>query len=313
MTKIAYVFPGQGSQAVGMLKDVADRFDMVAETFSEASAVLGYDLWQLVQNDPEEKLNQTEFTQPALLCASTALWRLALAQGAKQPDVVAGHSLGEYSALVAAGVIEFTDAISLVQRRGQFMQTAVPVGEGGMAAVLGLDDARVQEVCEQVSTETALVQPANFNTPGQVVIAGHTAALEKAIPALKQAGAKKAMSLPVSAPFHSTLMLPAANKMALELEKVVFKNPEIEIVQNVNADYVSEPDNIRSNLVAQMHKAVLWTDSIEKLVSNGVEIIVECGPGKVLSGMNRRISKSLGSLPMNSVESLEGTISELAL
>jgi [acyl-carrier-protein] S-malonyltransferase len=238
---------------------------------------------------------------------------LAQALGAEQPRVVAGHSLGEYSALVAAGVIEFADAIVLVQKRGQLMQSAVPVGQGGMAAVIGLDDASVRAVCERISTESELVQAANFNTPGQVVIAGHATALEKVMPALKEAGARKVMPLAVSAPFHSALMRPAADKMSQELEKVTFKEPGIKIIQNVNAQYESDPDKIRSNLVGQMHNAVLWTNSIEKLVLDGIEIIVECGPGKVLSGMNRRISKALSSHSINSVESLESTASEFSL
>ncbi|HIG40436.1 MAG TPA: ACP S-malonyltransferase [Gammaproteobacteria bacterium] len=312
MTKIAYVFPGQGSQSVGMLSDVADAYPVVGESFSHASELLGYDLWELVQNDPEEKLNQTEFTQPALLCASIALWRVALAQGARQPDIVAGHSLGEYSALVAAGVLEFSDAISLVQKRGQFMQTAVPVGLGSMTAVLGLDDANVKSICEQLSTDTELVQAANFNAPGQVVISGHNAALEKVQPALKEAGARKVIPLAVSAPFHSALMQPAADKMATELEKVSLNRPVIRIIQNVNAEYESDPDNIRANLVSQMHGAVLWTSTIENLARDGVEIIVECGPGKVLSSLNKRISKTLQSFSINSVESLQSTITGLS-
>ncbi|MEX2326513.1 MAG: ACP S-malonyltransferase, partial [Pseudomonadales bacterium] len=214
MTKTAFVFPGQGSQSVGMLVDVAEANPLVAETFLAASEVLGYDLWDLVQGGPEDKLNQTEFTQPALLTASISLWRLAVLKGVSQPDVVAGHSLGEYSALVAAGVLSLEDAVGLVQQRGQFMQTAVPLGEGGMAAILGLSDDEVEQICADVSSSGAIVQAANFNAPGQVVIAGQNAALNAAIEACKDAGAKRAMPLAVSAPFHSALMKPAAEQMA---------------------------------------------------------------------------------------------------
>lgn len=309
MGRLAYVFPGQGSQSVGMLKDVAASFSIIGKTFSEASAVLGYDLWALVQSD--EKLNQTEFTQPALLASSIALFRLALQRGLQTPDVVAGHSLGEYSALVAAGVIEFTDAVVLVQKRGQFMQTAVPLGQGGMAAVLGLDDEKVKEICSQNSSDAEIVQAVNFNAPGQVVIAGHLGALDRAIAGMKEAGAKRAMSLAVSAPFHSELMRPAADEMSVVLTGVEFKVPAIDIIQNVCAEYESDPDRIRSNLVKQMYSAVLWSSSMIRLSEDGVELVVECGPGKVLSGLNRRISRSLKSMSLNSVESFEEVGQEL--
>lgn len=301
MTKLAYVFPGQGSQEVGMLQDVADA---VAPTFAEASDTLGYDLWGLVSNGPEEQLNQTEFTQPALLTASVALYRLALAQGADKPDIVAGHSLGEYSALVAADVISFADAVELVQKRGQFMQSAVPVGEGGMAAVLGLSDAEVKDVCAAASEPDAgeIVQAANFNAPGQVVIAGKNAALERAIEGCKEAGARRAMALAVSAPFHSTLMMPAAEEMEKALAEVAFHQPAIKLMQNVDAAVHEDPAIIRSNLVKQMSGAVLWTATVENMKAMGVETMVECGPGKVLTGLAKRIDKSIaGSSVMDSV------------
>ena len=311
MGKLAYVFPGQGSQAVGMLADLAAEHPLVEETFKEASAALGYDLWQLVQNGPEEQLNQTEFTQPALLTASVAVWRVAQNSGAAKPDVVAGHSLGEYSALVAAESLQFSDAVRLVQQRGQFMQTAVPLGQGGMAAVLGLEDDVVREICKKVSSGTDLVQAANYNAPGQVVIAGSNAALEQAIEALKDAGAKRAMPLAVSAPFHSELMKPAADKMAEVLADIAIQTPVIQIIQNVDADYCVEPEQIRQNLVAQMYSAVLWTDTVQKLAADDVTVVVECGPGKVLSGLNKRIDKSLESYGLSSVDALASTLEAL--
>ena len=301
MTKLAYVFPGQGSQEVGMLQDVADS---VAPIFAEASETLGYDLWNLVANGPEDQLNQTEFTQPALLTASIALYRMALEQGAETPDIVAGHSLGEYAALVVADVIEFTDAVALVQKRGQFMQSAVPVGEGGMAAVLGLTDAQVIDVCVAASDKDAgeIVQAANFNAPGQVVIAGKNAALERAIEGCKEAGARRAMALAVSAPFHSALMKPAAEEMQKALADVSFKQPAIQLMQNVDAAVHDDPETIRGNLVKQMSGAVLWTATVENMKAMGVESMIECGPGKVLTGLAKRIDKSIaGSSVMDAI------------
>ncbi len=303
MSRLAYVFPGQGSQEVGML---ASAESQVAELFAEASSVLGYDLWELIANGPEEKLNQTEFTQPALLTASIALYRLAQEAGCRQPDVVAGHSLGEYTALVVAGVLDFADAVSLVQKRGQFMQSAVPVGEGSMAAILGLDDDVIAEVCESVSGD-GIVQAANFNAPGQVVIAGATAPLEKAIEACKEAGAKRAMPLAVSAPFHSALMEPAAEQMSDVLEEVSFKDPQITVVQNVDAKIHTDPNEIRDNLVKQMCSAVLWTEIVQNMANDGVTTLVECGPGKVLTGLAKRIDRSLASHNINSLETVAST------
>lgn len=305
MTKLAFVFPGQGSQEVGMLQDARDA---CAGLFAEASSVLGYDLWDLVENGPEDQLNQTEFTQPALLTASIALYRLAQAQGLPSPDVVAGHSLGEYSALVAAGVLQFADAVMLVQKRGQFMQTAVPVGEGGMAAVLGLDDEQVREVCAAAS-QGEVVQAVNYNAPGQVVIAGNNAAIERAIVGCKEAGARRAMALSVSAPFHSALMKPAAEEMANVLNEVSFAKPTMIVVQNIDAAVHDDPEEIRVNLVKQMCGAVLWTDTVLNLKQIGVATLVECGPGKVLTGLTKRIDKSITGHSMNSAASI-ATVSE---
>jgi [acyl-carrier-protein] S-malonyltransferase len=315
MAKLAFVFPGQGSQEIGMLQDMSgtgSRGASVAETFAEASAVLGYDLWQLIQQGPEDQLNQTEFTQPALLTASVALWRVAQQQGLPNVDLVAGHSLGEYSALVAAGVIAFGDAVRLVQQRGQFMQSAVPVGEGGMAAVLGLGDAQVSSICRAISTPGNVVQAANYNSPGQVVIAGTNVALADAIEACKAAGAKRAMALSVSAPFHSALMQPAADSMAEALNGINFQVPAIDIIQNVDAQYARDPALIRENLVKQMYSAVQWTQTVQRMAADGVTVMVECGPGKVLAGLNRRIDKSLTSHSINSAASLEQVCMELS-
>ncbi|MEL0063831.1 MAG: ACP S-malonyltransferase [Gammaproteobacteria bacterium] len=300
MGKIAFVFPGQGSQAVGMLQESEAA---VRDTFSEASTALGYDLWDLCANGPEAQLNQTEFTQPALLTASIALYRQALAQGMAEPDVVAGHSLGEYSALVAAGTLAFADAVTLVQKRGQFMQTAVPVGEGGMAAVLGLTDDEVRQACAEAAADE-VVQAANYNAPGQVVIAGSTDAVGRAVEACKSAGAKRAMPLAVSAPFHSALMQPAAENMSEVLETVSFSAPKMPVVQNVDASVHTDPDEIRDNLVAQMCGAVLWTDTVLALKGMDVEHMIECGPGKVLAGLAKRIDRSITTHNILSVEAI---------
>jgi len=308
MSNLAFVFPGQGSQQVGMLQEAEAA---VAATFEEASSVLGYDLWELVQQGSEEKLSQTEFTQPALLTASVALWRLAVEQDMVLPCVVAGHSLGEYSALVAASVLNFQDAVSLVHQRGQFMQNAVPVGVGGMAAILGLDENQVVSICD-AQADLGVVQAANFNSPGQIVIAGENEALEAAMAACKAAGARRAMPLTVSAPFHSALMQPAADKMKSALDEVTFQAPAIRIIQNINADYCDTPDGIKVNLVKQMYSAVLWTDTITRMASDGITQIVECGPGKVLSGLNRRINKSVTTFCVNSLDSVESLSMELA-
>jgi [acyl-carrier-protein] S-malonyltransferase len=307
MSKLAYVFPGQGSQKVGMLEDAARA---LAATFEEASAVLGYDLLALVQEGPAERLERTEYTQPALLATSVGLWRLAMEKGACAPDVVAGHSLGEYSALVAASVLEFSDAVSLVSKRGRFMQSAVPLGEGGMAAVLGLEDEQVRSICINLSG-SMIVQAANFNAPGQVVIAGQNEALDAAIEACKQAGARRAMPLPVSAPFHSALMQPAADQMEEALAGVSLGAPQIRVIQNVDAQYCDDPEIIRENLVKQMYNAVLWSDTIMKIATDGVTRIIECGPGKVLSGLNRRIDKSLDSYSISSLDTLNYVVEEV--
>ena len=290
---------------MGMLQDAREAS---SDLFAEASSVLGYDLWDLVENGPEDQLNQTEYTQPALLTASIALLRLAQARGLPSPDAVAGHSLGEYSALVAAGVLQFADAVMLVQKRGQFMQTAVPIGEGGMAAVLGLDDEQVREVCIAAS-QGEVVQAVNYNAPGQVVIAGNNAAIERAIKGCKEAGAKRAMALSVSAPFHSELMKPAAEELTGVLNEVNFAKPKIIVVQNVDAAVHDDPEEIRENLIKQMYGAVLWTDTVLMMKQIGVTTLIECGPGKVLTGLTKRIDKSITGHKVDSVASI-ATVSE---
>ena len=306
MTKLAFVFPGQGSQKIGMLQDARSA---CADLFAEASSVLGYDLWDLVENGPEDQLDQTEYTQPALLTASIGLFRLAQARGLPSPDVVAGHSLGEYSALVAAGVLQFADAVMLVQKRGQFMQTAVPLGEGGMAAVLGLDDEQVRQVCIAAS-QGEVVQAANYNSPGQVVIAGNNAAIARAIEGCKRAGARRAMALSVSAPFHSELMKPAAEELAGVLNEVNFAKPKTIILQNVDAAAHDDPEEIRANLVKQMCGAVLWSDTVVMMTQIGVATVVECGPGKVLTGLTKRIEKSITGHSLHSAASI-GIVAEV--
>ena len=283
---------------------LGDRLETYSDLFEEASSVLEYDLWDLVKNGPEEKLNQTEYTQPALLAVAIALFRLAQDRGTRHPDVVAGHSLGEYSALVAAGVLSFADAIMLVQKRGQFMQAAVPLGEGGMAAVLGLDGDQVRRICIDTS-EGEVVQPANYNAPGQIVIAGNNHAIDRAIKECKAAGARRAMKLTVSAPFHSELMKPAAEELESVLNEVRFNAPNVSVIQNVDAKIHDDPTVIRTNLISQMYGAVLWTDTISMMRQMGVKNIVECGPGRVLSGLTKRIEKLISCHSISNAECIE--------
>jgi len=304
---IAFVFPGQGSQSVGMLAELGANHHVVVETFSQASEVLGYDLWQLVQHDQNGLLNQTHITQPALLSASVALWRLWLEKGGITPTMLAGHSLGEYSALVCAGALGFSDAIRLVEARGQFMQAAVPPGEGAMAAIIGLDNDAIALACE-VSAQGQTVAPVNYNSPGQVVIAGSKLAVERAMVACKAGGAKRALALPVSVPSHCSLMLPAAEKLRTILAGVKVSLPIIPVVHNVDAKLASSSEAIISNLVAQLHQPVLWTQCVESIAASGVDLVVECGPGKVLNGLTKRINKTLQSASINDAASLAATL-----
>ncbi|MGF1791884.1 ACP S-malonyltransferase [Photobacterium profundum] len=304
MSKFAIVFPGQGSQAVGMLAELAEKFDVVKYTFAEASEVLGYDLWALVQNGPAEDLNQTDRTQPALLAASVAIWRVWQEQGGEQPAVLAGHSLGEYSALVCAGVIDFKEAIKLVELRGQLMQEAVPAGVGAMSAIIGLDNDSIAKACEEAAQDQ-IVSPVNFNSPGQVVIAGNKEAVERANVLCKEAGAKRALPLPVSVPSHCALMKPAADKLAVALEAIEFNTPSIPVINNADVQTESDPAAIKLALVKQLYGPVRWTESVERMANEGIEQLLEMGPGKVLTGLTKRINRALTSTVVNDSASLE--------
>jgi len=299
-----YIFPGQGSQKVGMLAELAESFSLVKETFLQASDVLGYDLWALTQTGPAEELDKTQITQPTILTASVAIWRLLKDQGGISPSLMAGHSLGEYSALTCAGVIDFADAVSLVQQRGEFMQSAVPLGVGGMSAIIGLDDDKVVVACEQAK-QGEEVAAVNFNCPGQIVIAGHIDAVTRAGALCKEAGAKRALPLPVSAPFHCVLMKPAAEKFAAVLDEVTFNSPEIPVLQNFGLDCSSDPEVIRNNLVNQIFSPVPWIDTINKFAGSRINQVLEIGPGNVLSGFNRRIQPDMNVLSVNDLASLE--------
>lgn len=304
MSKLAIVFPGQGSQAVGMLAELAEQHDVVTQTFAEASEVLGYDLWALVQNGPADDLNETFRTQPALLAASVAIWRVWQEQGNEQPAVLAGHSLGEYSALVCAGVIEFKEAIKLVELRGQLMQQAVPAGVGAMYAIIGLDNDAIAKACEEAA-QGEVVSPVNFNSPGQVVIAGNKDAVERAGALCKEAGAKRALPLPVSVPSHCALMKPAADKLAEKLQEIEFKTPEVAVINNVDVQAETAPEAIKDALVRQLYGPVRWTEAVEKMAAEGVESLLEMGPGKVLTGLTKRIDRKLSAAAVNDPASLD--------
>jgi [acyl-carrier-protein] S-malonyltransferase len=286
----AFVFPGQGSQSVGMMSALAANHPEVRSTFDEASRALGYDLWELCQNGPAEALNSTERTQPALLAAGIATWRVWLARGGPRPAFVAGHSLGEFTALVAAGVLDFAAAVAAVRFRGQVMQEAVPAGQGAMAAVIGGEDTAIEQACVEAAAG-AVVEPANYNAPGQVVIAGDAAAVGRALALLKQRGVKRAVMLPVSAPFHCRLMQPAAARFEPVVRELAFTPPAIRFVSSVDAREHVAPDDIRALPVRQLASPVRWTATVAALVTLGARHFVECGPGKVLTGLNRRIEK----------------------
>lgn len=303
---LAFVFPGQGSQSLGMLAEHGAQQKLVLDTFAEASDALGYDLWALTQTGPEETLNQTDKTQPAILAASIALWRVWLAESGARPAFVAGHSLGEYSALVAAGSLGFADAVKLVERRGQLMQKAVPAGQGGMAAILGLEDADVLAACAEAA-QGDVVSAVNFNAPGQVVIAGSAAAVERAIEACKARGAKRAMPLPVSVPSHCALMRPAAEQFAESVTAIDWKAPQIALVQNVSAAVVDDLEVLKRDLLAQLYNPVRWVESIVRLSESGVTNLVECGPGRVLSGLNKRCVKGINTYNLDTPDAYAAT------
>ncbi|MEZ8103651.1 ACP S-malonyltransferase [Vibrio sp. 03-59-1] len=304
MSKFAIVFPGQGSQALGMLADLGEKYDVVKQTFSEASDVLGYDLWALIQDGPVENLNETFRTQPALLAASVSIWRVWQELGLEQPVNLAGHSLGEYSALVCAGVIDFKQAIKLVELRGQLMQEAVPAGVGAMYAIIGLGDEAIAKACEEAAQDE-VVSPVNFNSPGQVVIAGNKAAVERAGVLCKEAGAKRALPLPVSVPSHCALMKPAADKLAIALEVLEFNAPALPVINNVDVAAETDPAKIKEALVRQLYSPVRWTEGVQAMNEQGVEKLLELGPGKVLTGLTKRIVKTMTAAAVNDTASLE--------
>ncbi len=304
--KFAIVFPGQGSQSLGMLSELAENYEIVKSTFAEASSVLGYDLWDLVQNDPEEKLNQTQYTQPALLVAGVAVWRALneVYPGKISPDCIAGHSLGEYTAMVCAGVIDFKDGVKLVAERGRLMQEAVPQGKGAMAAIIGLDDDKVSELCASVANGEDL-QPANYNAVGQVVIAGTKSAVERAVADAKPFGAKLAKVLAVSVPAHSSMMKPASEKFKVFLERTQFDSPKFPIIQNVDVESHTSPEIIRARLIEQLYSPVRWVETVQSMKEQGVTKIIECGPGKVLSGLVKRIDRDIETTSVSDTEQVK--------
>ncbi|MFC2436234.1 MAG: ACP S-malonyltransferase [Aggregatibacter sp.] len=312
MKKFAMVFPGQGSQTVGMLAELAGEYPIVQETFKQASEVLGYDLWQLVQEGPAEELNKTWQTQPALLTASVAVYRVWQQKYPElKPEVMAGHSLGEYSALVCAGVLDFQDAVKLVELRGKLMQQAVPEGTGAMYAIIGLDNDAIINACKQAE-QGEVVSAVNFNSPGQVVIAGAKAAVERAAALCKEAGAKRALPLAVSVPSHCALMKPAADQLSVSLESITLKAPVVAVLNNVDVKAETDAVAIRNALVRQLYSPVRWTETVEKMAQNGVEVLVEVGPGKVLNGLTKRIVDSLQAVSVNDVKSLDSVEEVLA-
>jgi len=309
---IVVVFPGQGSQSIGMLSDYAADWPQVQETFKQASDVLGYDCWDIVCNGPQEKINKTEITQPVMLAADIAVMRVMQQQCMLTPMVFAGHSLGEYAALVAAQSLDFEDAIKLVSKRGQLMQAAVPEGEGAMAAIIGLPDDSIITLCEQVTAEVGKpVEAVNFNSPGQVVIAGATEAVNVAMERLKEEGAKRALPLPVSVPSHSSLMKPAADQLAEYMKDIKIEKPRIQVIHNIDAKSHDEPDAIRDALVKQLYNPVQWTHTIQ-IISDGADVVVECGPGRVLGGLTRRINADVKSFSLDTTASMDKFLESMA-
>ena len=306
---LAFVFPGQGSQSIGMLAELSELHPVVRETFAEASEGADVDLWALSQGGPEEMLNRTEYTQPALLAAGVAVWRAWIGQGGRSPALLAGHSLGEYTALVAAGALSLKDGAHLVRLRGQLMQDAAPAGVGAMAAVLGAEDALVQEVCDAVSG-TEVVVPANFNSPGQIVIGGHAAAVDKALAMLGERGVRKAVKLAVSVPSHTPLMRDAANRLAEAMAGLSWRMPDRPVVQNVDARVHDSVDAIRESLVRQLYLPVQWTGCVQALVGKGATRMAECGPGKVLAGLAKRIDKGSDARAIGAVGEFEAALGE---
>jgi [acyl-carrier-protein] S-malonyltransferase len=311
LAQLAFVFPGQGSQTVGMLAELAEEFPEVRKTFDEASEGAGIDLWELSRNGPEDELGKTENTQPALLAASVATWRAWLAAGGPLPAQLAGHSLGEYSALVCADALPLREAAALVAERGRLMQAALPAGTGSMAAVLGADDAVIEQACKEVSGET-VVTPANYNSPGQLVIAGHAAAVDRAVQRLGELGVRKVVKLAVSVPSHTPLMRDAAQRLAAKMTDLPWQVPTIPVLQNADAKAHVGIEFIRAALERQLYMPVLWTDTVQSLVRNGATKIFECGPGKVLAGLCRRIDKSVDARALGTPAELRAALAEVS-
>ena len=309
-SNLAFVFPGQGSQKIGMLAELAADNPTVEATFAEASEALGYDLWDMIQNGDQEDINLTERTQPMLLASSVAIWRLWGEKGGPMPSQFAGHSLGEWSALVCAGSLDFADAVKIVRSRGAYMQQAVPVGEGAMAAILGIADDIIIAACDS-ARESGVVNAVNFNAPGQVVIAGSTAGVDRAITICKEAGAKRAMALPVSAPFHTSLMRPAAEQLAELVQATSFVSPTIPVIHNVTAQTEADPKIIKSLMLEQIYKPVMWVDCILALKAAGAKQFVECGPGRVLNGLTKRIDRDLTSFSSDDAASLDNALTSI--
>jgi [acyl-carrier-protein] S-malonyltransferase len=311
MSKNAIVFPGQGSQSIGMLAELAANFPTVTRTFSEVSECLGYDVWRLVQEGPESKLNQTEYTQVAMLTADVAVFRVLEQETSLQASMMAGHSLGEYAALVCAGALKLVDAASLVEKRGKHMQETVPLGQGAMAAIVGLTDEQVMDICMRSTNGGQQVTPANYNAIGQVVIAGHTSAVEKALALAEEEGARMALPIPVSVPCHCPLLVEAADRFAENLHQTPFQVPSVSVISNVDLSIYHTVAHIRSLLKEQLFKPVRWVETIQLIKLNNIDNIIECGPGKVLSGLVKRIDKTMNAISINDKNSLEKAVSTI--
>ncbi len=306
----AFVFPGQGSQTVGMLSELAEKYPQVLATYQNASEVLGFDLWEMTRNGPEEVLNMTANTQPALLTAGVSTWRLWQEEGGPSPAIMAGHSLGEYTALVCSGVMKFEDAVSVVADRGRYMQEAVPEGMGSMAAILGMDNEKLDAICEEMA-QGQIVSAANFNSEGQVVIAGHKEAVNRVVEAATSAGAKRSVVLPVSVPSHCALMRDAADRLANRLASIELSLGDIPVLHNVDVTAKTEPEAIKQALVAQLYMPVRWVEIVQAMAAQGVQQIIECGPGKVLCGLIKRIDRNLGALPILDPDTLQKTLASV--
>lgn len=311
MVKTAFVFPGQGSQSVGMLSDFIPQYSIITDVFAEASDAVGYDLWDLVQNGPEAKLNQTEYTQVAMLTADVAVYRLLMQLGIPQPQVMAGHSLGEYAALVCANSLSLKEGAQLVARRGQVMQNAIPLGVGAMAAVVGLSDEQVRSLCEQASSASHLVTPANYNAIGQVVVAGHRAAVDQLIQLAEEADARLAMIIPVSVPCHCPLLREAAELFSESLARVEFTTPSVDVISNVDLSIYNSAQHIKEKLKEQLYSPVRWVETVQLIQQRGTELVVESGPGKVLNGLIKRIERSLTTISVYDTISLDQVIERL--